>query len=155
MSDFAEILRKAIFNKRCKAVDIARATNITPSVISRYLSGMNQPTTANLFAIANYLGMSPNALFSSSDAPELSKSSKYISDKDKIIAVQEELIQKYKQENAELRQMLEGVQLTKKVRQKPYAKEWEERKHKKGGRRLGKKLKTPSPPSRKKRKLDF
>jgi hypothetical protein len=116
---------------------------------------MNQPTTANIFAIANYLGMSPNALFSSSDPPELSKNSKYTSDKDKVIAVQEELIQKYKQENAELRQMLEGVQLTKKIRQKPYAKEWEERKQKKDGRRLGKKLKTPSPSSRKKRKLDF
>ena len=93
MSDFAENLRKAIFNKRCRAVDVARGTNITPSVISRYLSGTNQPSTDNLFAIANYLGMSPDILLSSSDAPESSGSSRFIpSDKDKIIAVQEELI---------------------------------------------------------------
>ena len=38
----------------------------------------------------------------------MSESSRYISsDKDKIIAVQEELAQKFKQENAELRQKIE------------------------------------------------
>ena len=93
MSNFAENLRKAIFNKRCKAVDVSRGTNIRPSVISRYLSGINQPSTGNLFAIAEYLGVSPNTLLSSSEAPESSGSSRHISsDKDKIIAVQEELI---------------------------------------------------------------
>ena len=106
MSNFAENLRKAIFNKRCKAVDVSRGTNIRPSVISRYLSGINQPSTGNLFAIAEYLGVSPNTLLSSSDAPESSESSRHISssDKDKVIAVQEELIQKFRQENEELRQ---------------------------------------------------
>ena len=93
MSTFAENLRQAIFNKRCKAVDVSRGTNIRPSVISRYLSGTNQPSTGNLFAIAEYLGVSPNTLLSSSEAPESSEGSRYISsDKDKIIAVQEELI---------------------------------------------------------------
>ena len=93
MSDFAENLRKAMFDKRCKAVDVSRGTNIRPSVISRYLSGTNQPSTGKLFAIANYLGVSSEWLLSSSEAPESSGSSKYISsDKDKIIAVQEELI---------------------------------------------------------------
>lgn len=105
MSIFAENLRKTIFNKRCKAVDVSRGTNIRPSVISRYLSGTNQPSTGNLFAIAEYLGVSPNTLLSSSDAPESSESSRHISsDKDKVIAVQEELIQKFRQENEELRQ---------------------------------------------------
>ena len=94
MSNFAENLRKAIFNKRCKAVDISRGTNIRPSVISRYLSGTNQPSTGNLFAIAEYLGVSPNTLLISSDAPESSGSSRHISsDKDKIIDVQDKLIQ--------------------------------------------------------------
>jgi transcriptional regulator with XRE-family HTH domain len=93
VSDFAENLRNAMFNKRCKAVDISRATKITPSVISRYLSGTHQPSTINLIAISKYLGVSPEALLSSSEAPESSESSRYISsDKDKIIAVQEELI---------------------------------------------------------------
>jgi len=82
-----------MFDKRCKAVDVSRGTNIRPSVISRYLSGTNQPSTGNLFAIAEYLGVSPNTLLSSSEAPESSESSRHISsDKDKIIAVQEELI---------------------------------------------------------------
>ena len=107
MSDFAENLRKAMFDKRCKAVDVARATNITPSVISRYLSGTNQPSADNLFAIANYLGMSPNILLSSSDAPESSGSSKYISsDKDKVIAVQEELIEHLQKRVKELEEAL-------------------------------------------------
>ena len=93
MSDFAENLRNVMFNKRCKAVDVSRATKITPSVISRYLSGTHQPSTINLIAISKYLGVSPEALLSSSEAPESSESSRYISsDKDKIIAVQEELI---------------------------------------------------------------
>ena len=93
MSYFAENLRKAIFDKRIKAVDVANATNITPSVISRYLTGAHQPSTDNLLAISKYLGISPEALLSSSDAPEPSESSRHIpSDKDKIIAVQEELI---------------------------------------------------------------
>ena len=96
MSNFAENLRKAIFNKRCKAVDVSRGTNIRPSVISRYLSGTNQPSSGNLFAIAEYLGVSPNTLLSSSEAPESIQKSQVISSATepllKIIDVQEELI---------------------------------------------------------------
>ena len=93
MSSFAEILRKIMFEKRLKAVDLAKGTNIAPSVISRYLSGKNQPSTDNIMTIGNYLGVHPQSLLSSSDAPKSSGSSRHISsDKDKIIAVQEELI---------------------------------------------------------------
>ena len=82
-----------MFEKRLKAVDLAKATNIAPSVISRYLSGQNQPSRDNIIAIGNYLDTHPESLLSSSDAPESSESSRHISsDKDKIIAVQEELI---------------------------------------------------------------
>ena len=89
-----------MFDKRYKAIDVARATNITPSVISRYLSGTNQPSRDNLFAVANYLGVSSEWLLSSSDAPESSESSRHISsDKDKIIAVQEELIKTLQKQN--------------------------------------------------------
>jgi len=71
VSDFAENLRKAMFDKRYKAIDVARGTNITPSVISRYLTGAHQPSTDNLLVISKkYLGISPEALLSSSDAPE-------------------------------------------------------------------------------------
>ena len=83
-----------MFDKHLKAIDVARGTNITPSVISRYLSGTNQPSRDNLFAVANYLGVSSEWLLSSSDTPESSGSSKHISsDKDKIIDVQDKLIQ--------------------------------------------------------------
>ena len=93
MSNFADNLRNAMFFKRCKAVDVARATKITPSVISRYLKGVHQPSSDNLLAISKYLGISPEALLSSSEAPESLENSKYISsDKDKVIVVQEELI---------------------------------------------------------------
>ena len=82
-----------MFDKRYKAVDVARGTNITPSVISRYLTGAHQPSTDNLLAISKYLGISPEALLSPSESLELFESSKRTpSDKDKIIAVQEELI---------------------------------------------------------------
>ena len=94
MSDFAEILRKKMFEKRLKAVDLAKGTNIAPSVISRYLSGQNQPSRDNIITIGNYLDTHPQSLLSSSDAPESSESSRHIlSDKDKIIDVQDKLIQ--------------------------------------------------------------
>ena len=93
MPDFAEILRRTLFEKRLKAVDLAKGTNIAPSVISRYLSGTNQPSSDNLIAIGNYLDTHPQSLLSPSDAPKSSESPRGIpSDKDKIIAIQEELI---------------------------------------------------------------
>ena len=108
MSNFADNLRNAMFFKRCKAADVARATKITPSVISRYLSEAHQPSTDNLLAISKYLGISPEALLSSSEAPESSGSSRYISsDKDKIIAVQEELIKNLEKQVADLEKALE------------------------------------------------
>ena len=82
-----------MFEKRLKAVDLAKGTNIAPSVISRYLSGQNQPSADNLIAIGNYFDAHPQSLLSPSDAPESSESPRGIpSDKDKIIAIQEELI---------------------------------------------------------------
>ena len=93
MSDFPEKLRQAMHEKRCKSADVAKATGINPSVLSRYLSGRNKPSSDNILAISHYLNVSPEWLLSSSEAPESSGSSRHISsDKDKIIAVQEELI---------------------------------------------------------------
>ena len=77
-------------------MDVSRGTNIRPSVISRYLSGTNQPSTGNLFAIAEYLGVSPNTLLSSSDASESTKKGQAISSATEpllmIIEVQNKLI---------------------------------------------------------------
>ena len=103
MSNFAERLRQAMFDKRYKAIDVARATKITPSVISRYLSGTNQPSRDNLFAVANYLGVSSEWLLSSSETPESIQKSQGISrdteQLQKIIEVQEELIKTLQKQN--------------------------------------------------------
>ena len=93
MSNFAERLRQGMFDKRYKAIDVARGTNITPSVISRYLSGTNQPSRDNLFAVANYLEVSSEWLLSSSDAPESKKLAHNISThQEKIIELLERMV---------------------------------------------------------------
>ena len=107
MSSFAERLNQAMHKKNCKAVDMTKATGVIASVISRYRSGQHLPTINNVFAIAKYLKVSPEWLLNGSDAPEWTKPSLgTLWDKDKIIGVQEELIQKFKQENEELRQKI-------------------------------------------------
>ena len=96
MSDFPEKLRQAMHEKRCSSADIARATGISPSVLSRYLSGANKPSSDNILVISQYLNVSPEWLLSSSDAPEPLKKNQAISSVTepllKIIEVQEELI---------------------------------------------------------------
>ena len=93
MSNFAERLRQAMFDKHCKAVDVVRGTKIGASVISKYLSGMNQPSRDNLLALGKFLEVTPEWLLSSSDAPESKKPAHNISThKDKIIELQEQLI---------------------------------------------------------------
>ena len=93
MSDFAENLRRVIFEKRLKAADVARATKITPPTISRYLSGTHQPTTENLIAISKYLGVSSEWLLSSPEAPESKKPVQSISPhQDKIIELLERMV---------------------------------------------------------------
>ena len=96
MSDFPEKLRQAMHEKRCSSADIARATGINPSVLSRYLSGANKPSSDNILVISQYLNVSPEWLLSSSDAPEPLKKNQAISSATdpllKIIEVQEELI---------------------------------------------------------------
>ena len=109
MSDFAENLRNAMFFKRLKAIDVSNATKIPPPTISRYLSGTHKPTTDNLITISKYLGISSEALLSSSEAPESIQKSrvgssvtepllKTIEAQDKVIAVQEELLKQLEKE---------------------------------------------------------
>ena len=96
VSDFPEKLRQAMHEKRCSSADIARATGISPSVLSRYLSGANKPSSDNILVISQYLNVTPEWLLSSSDAPEPLKKNQAISSATdpllKIIEVQEELI---------------------------------------------------------------
>ena len=76
-------------------MDLAKGTNIAPSVISRYLSGTNQPSSDNLIAIGNFLDAHPQSLLSSSDAPESIQKSQVASVTEpllKTIEVQDKLI---------------------------------------------------------------
>ena len=88
--------------KRCKSADVAKATSINPSVLSRYLSGRNKPSSDNILTISQYLNVSPEWLLSSSDSPESTKKSQVISsvtepllkqieDKEKIIELLEQM----------------------------------------------------------------
>ena len=85
-----------MFEKRLKAVDLAEGTKIAPSVISRYLSGQNQPSRDNIITIGNYLDTHPQSLLSSSDASESVQSTQVISSVTEpllmIIEVQNKLI---------------------------------------------------------------
>ena len=96
MSNFAENLRRVMFEKRLKAVDLAKGTKIAPSVISRYLSGKNQPSMDNIMTIGNYFGIHPQSLLNLSDPSKSIQSSQGISSSTdsllKIIEVQGELI---------------------------------------------------------------
>jgi len=103
VSDFPEKLRQAMHEKRCKSADVAKGTGISPSVLSRYLSGRNKPSSGNIIAISHYLNVSPEWLLSSSDSPESTKKSQVISsvtepllkqieDKKKIIELLEQMV---------------------------------------------------------------
>ena len=79
--------------KACKAADIAKDTGISPSILSRYLSGRNKPSSDNIIAISHYLNVSPEWLLSSSDDPELKNTSQSIpTHKDKIIELLERMV---------------------------------------------------------------
>ena len=93
---FIEKLRQAMHEKACKPADIAKDTGISPSILSRYLSGRNKPSSDNIIAISHYLNVSPEWLLSSSDAPQSTKESRAISSITapllKTIEVQDKLI---------------------------------------------------------------
>ena len=146
MSNFAENLRRVMFEKRLKAVDLAKGTKIATPVISRYLSGKNQPSTDNIMTIGNYFGIHPQSLLSFSDAPESSESFWHISspDKDKIIVVQEELIKSLQKQILAQSHYIQAL-----------FKQCEETKAKSKERHTKGREKTKNPTKPKKRKVGF
>ena len=93
MDDLADRLNQILAQKGLIASDIAKATGITPPVMSRYLSGKSGISARNLIKLSQYLNVSANWLQDGSDAPESIKMPKSVSvDKDKIIEVQGALI---------------------------------------------------------------
>ena len=85
-----------MFEKRLKAVNLSKGTEIAPSVISRYLSGKNQPSTDNIMTIGKFFGVHPQSLLSSSNTSEFIQSSQGKSSSTepllRVIEVQGELI---------------------------------------------------------------
>ena len=97
MPNFPNRLRRTMIKKGVKQADITRATGITSSVLSRYLSGINSPTADNLCAIGKFLGVPAEWLQTGSDAPESIKGDQGIPSSErkqfqKIIEVQGALI---------------------------------------------------------------
>ena len=97
MPTFPDRLRRTMIKKGVKQADITRATGITSSVLSRYLSGINSPTADNLCAIGKFLGVPAEWLQTGSDAPESIKGDQGIPSSErkqfqKIIEVQGALI---------------------------------------------------------------
>ena len=107
MSNFPEKLRQAMHEKRCKSAHVVKGTGINPSVLSRYLSGANKPSSDNIIAISHYLNVSPEWLLSSSEAPQPIQKSQVISSVTdpllKTIEVQDKLIEKLENEVVELK----------------------------------------------------
>ena len=99
MDDLADRIALIMTQKGLKAFEIADATGITRPVMSRYLANRSGISAENLIKLSQYLNVSPDWLLNGSDAPESIKMSKDVSvDKNTIIEVQKELIQRLKKD---------------------------------------------------------
>ena len=99
MDDLADRITLIMSQKGLKASEIADATGITRPVMSRYLANRSGISSENLIKLSQYLNVSPDWLLNGSDAPEAVKMSKSVSvDKNTIIEVQRELIERLKKD---------------------------------------------------------
>ena len=94
-----------MYERHCRAIDVAEATGISASAICRYLSGTNKPSSDKIIALAKYLLISPEWLLDSSEGHMMDYSSrdmakatepllKQIEDKDKIIKLLEKDVER-------------------------------------------------------------
>ena len=99
MDDLADRLNQIMAQRSLKASEIADATGITRPAMSRYLANRSGISAENLIKLSQYLNVSPDWLLNGSDAPESIKMSKSVSvDKNTIIEVQRELIERLKKD---------------------------------------------------------
>ena len=99
MDDLADRIALIMTQKGLKASEIADATGITRPVMSRYLANRSGISSENLIKLSQYLNVSPDWLLNGLDAPESIKMSKSVSvDKNTIIEVQRELIERLKKD---------------------------------------------------------
>jgi transcriptional regulator with XRE-family HTH domain len=99
VDDLADRLSQIMTERGLKASEIADATGITRPVMSRYIANRSGISAENLIKLSQHLNVSPDWLLNGSDAPESIKMSKDVSvDKNEVIAVQRELIERLKKE---------------------------------------------------------
>ena len=99
MDDLADRLSQIMAQRSLKASEVADGAGITRPVMSRYLAKRSGISAENLIKLSQYLNVSPDWLLSGSDAPESIKMSKSVSvDKNTIIEVQRELIERLKKD---------------------------------------------------------
>ena len=100
MDDLADRLNQIMNQRGLKASEIADATGITRPVMSRYIANKSGISAENLINLSQYLNVSPDWLLNGSDAPQSIKMSKDVSvvDKNEVIVVQRELIDRLKKE---------------------------------------------------------
>ena len=107
MDDLADRIALIMTQKGLKASEIADATGITRPVMSRYLANRSGISAENLIKLSQHLNVSPDWLLNGSDAPESVKMSKSVSvDKNTIIEVQMELIERLKKDVGRLEAVL-------------------------------------------------
>ena len=107
MDDLADRIALIMTQKGLKAFEIANATGIARPVMSRYLANRSGISAENLIKLSQYLNVSPDWLLNGSDAPESIKMSKDVSvDKNTIIEVQRELIERLKKDVGRLEAVL-------------------------------------------------
>ena len=83
-----------MYERHCRAIDVANATGINPSVICRYLSGTNKPSSDKIIALAKYLLVSPEWLLDSSEGHMLDYSSRDMAKATEPLSKQIELQEK-------------------------------------------------------------
>jgi len=99
VDDLADRLNQIMTQRDLKASEIADGAGITRPVMSRYLANRSGISAENLIKLSQYLNVSPDWLLNGSDAPESIKMSKSVSvDKNTIIEVQRELIERLKKD---------------------------------------------------------
>ena len=99
MDDLADRLSQIMSERGVIASEVADGAGITRPVMSRYLANKSGISAENLIKLSQHLNVSPDWLLNGSDAPESIKVSKDVSvDKNEIIAVQRELIERLNKE---------------------------------------------------------
>ena len=107
MDDLADRLSQIMAQRGLKASEVADGAGITRPVMSRYLANRSGISAENLIKLSQYLNVSPDWLLNGSDAPEAVKMSKSVSvDKNTIIEVQRELIERLKKDVGRLEAVL-------------------------------------------------